>query len=484
MTRYYSRAVLSSLHRQRAAFEWSKLARNESVTLERALAAFDVFVFHDRNVDGQQVRVPCGDAREYLMCAQVEQELDDIAARLLETRKSWQETPTRQKAVLVASYLRDQGLVGMKPDRIYEDLRHNFIGLALKQEEHSSLPLISTAIYCAVAHRLGLNARPCGIPGHVLSMVYPSPGMDLDGRPLTDDAHGCPMFLDPFTSGVELPFDELCRVLHRQGVNPGNYAGHLRPTEDIDTVLRAGRNLVNSVQEFWDTHQLNGRPLPDPPTAFYGAIWMFMLLDGRHSLQHLAMRQRRQYLPHLITRFETDFPMDAFMLQEYLTPLFDNTEEEMSLRDTLRGVIAEDTMPRDVKNRSQLAPGQVKYRVGQVLRHRRYNYAGVIFGWDVECNATTDWIVRMGVDRLPRGRQQSFYHVLYAIQLPSIAFTIFANLVRADDHSARYVAEENIKIEEGDVPFGLLTTAGRYFKRWDQTSRTFVSNVRDEYPDD
>jgi len=30
----------------------------------------------------------------------------------------------------------------------------------------------------------------------------------------------------------------------------------------------------------------------------------------------------------------------------------------------------------------------------------------------------------------------------------------------------------------------LLSLAGRYFKRWDKENKVFVSNIRDEYPDD
>lgn len=52
----------------------------------------------------------------------------------------------------------------------------------------------------------------------------------------------------------------------------------------------------------------------------------------------------------------------------------------------------------------------------------------------------------------------------------------------------RYVAEENIAITQLEhveqVEQDLMDLAGRYFKRWDRSSGTFVSNIRDEYPDD
>lgn len=51
----------------------------------------------------------------------------------------------------------------------------------------------------------------------------------------------------------------------------------------------------------------------------------------------------------------------------------------------------------------------------------------------------------------------------------------------------RYVAEENIELilpQMENLPLSLTMIAGKHFKRWDEATRAFVSNVRDEYPDD
>jgi F-box protein 21 len=53
-----------------------------------------------------------------------------------------------------------------------------------------------------------------------------------------------------------------------------------------------------------------------------------------------------------------------------------------------------------------------------------------------------------------------------------------------EDTSIRYVAEENVEIVEPEVPVSLMSLAGRFFKRWDKEQRIFVSNIRDEYPED
>ena len=62
---------------------------------------------------------------------------------------------------------------------------------------------------------------------------------------------------------------------------------------------------------------------------------------------------------------------------------------------------------------------------------------------------------------------------------------ILANERRsAEDKSVRYVAQENI-VALTEMPTRELTElAGRYFKRWDNEEKTFVSNICEEYPHD
>lgn len=54
----------------------------------------------------------------------------------------------------------------------------------------------------------------------------------------------------------------------------------------------------------------------------------------------------------------------------------------------------------------------IKFHVGQVVRHKRYNYRGVVYGWDPVCSSSEEWMLSMGVDGLPGGRAQPFYKVL------------------------------------------------------------------------
>ena len=62
-------------------------------------------------------------------------------------------------------------------------------------------------------------------------------------------------------------------------------------------------------------------------------------------------------------------------------------------------------------------------------------------------------------------------------------------LTRAVDGSARHVAEENIaNIPEEENIESIVDSfpmeIGQYFLRWDDEAKIFVSNVRDQYPED
>lgn len=50
--------------------------------------------------------------------------------------------------------------------------------------------------------------------------------------------------------------------------------------------------------------------------------------------------------------------------------------------------------------------------IGTVVQHATAGYVGVIVGYDDVCRRTEEWCQLMGVDALPRGRTQPFYHVM------------------------------------------------------------------------
>lgn len=336
----------------------------------------------------------------------------------------------RAKSTAIATFLIAHNLTGVKSERTYKDLQNNFMAIALEDEDHPSLPLISVAIFCCVARRLGLDARPCGILFHVYAMIFPPHGSTLDGKTLQAGEAGNPIYMDPFRSAQETPIDAIEAQLSDLGAISSSHSTYLQPSTTAEVVLRCGRNIMNSVQKahsgamaqqanHGSDHLTMVSSFPEMESAFYSALWASMLVgmspDGDRP--GAATVRQRQYLPYIVEHFEIHFPTDVALLEHYIVPLFQGLPECGQLCDTVRVVRAGDTMPKQVKQRTQDNAQHVKFKVGQVFRHRRYAYLAIVTGWDVECGAGEHWMQQMGVDQLSQGRQQSFYHVLYVTVL-------------------------------------------------------------------
>lgn len=338
------------------------------------------------------------------------------------------ELSTREKALAVATFLRTHNLTGLDSELAYRDLQNNFIGVALQDREHPSLPLISVAIFCALAGRIGLDARCCGMPNHVHAMVFPGPAETLDGRPISDGEDlPEPMYLDPYRSDVEVPVAHLREILASWGIQPLDFTRFIVDSSTSNLVLRTSRNILATVNEFREqggntantghpTIRLYANPFADMDNAFYAALWANFMLSN--SMARAEGHSQRQFIPLILERFERLFPMDASLVEQYICPLFQNPSdgEPWGLHQALRVVRAADQSPKQLKARdTSTARDRVKYKVGQVFRHKRYNYSAVITGWDIECGMNSDWIAHNDVDLLSRGRQQSFYHALWVI---------------------------------------------------------------------
>jgi F-box protein 21 len=402
--RYYANAVLERIHREVAINVWTSLGEGKDVPLERALGAYDVFARVGEDVDVDVVT----------------EDINDLANGLLEEYPDFRTWSPRKQASTLASYLRGRGFNGV-PDTSYRALRNSFIGLVIRSATHDSLPLISVAIYCAVAKRVGLDARPCGFLFHVYTLVYAAPNHNLDGEYKPSSSVGLDyMYLDPFRSTSEVRQGDLQRVLRDMGVPSSEHRGFLSHTNTREMVLRTARNIMNSVQTIRQT-EAGMRNVqaswmssyPDMDNAFYATIWAMLLLgpnDDNSDLAHTTTR-RRQYLPYLLEHFQTHFPWDVTLLSRYVIPLFNNQPEGHRLLQFVQSMHQGDAIPKPSVKRTERTVN-VEFKVGQLFQHRRYAYEGVVTGWDVVCDANEDWIQNMGVDRLPNGRNQAFYHVL------------------------------------------------------------------------
>ncbi|KAJ5816903.1 hypothetical protein N7447_009136 [Penicillium robsamsonii] len=372
----------------------------------------------------------------------IRESLNELLDRFIASHPDLYIFTPREKALAVASWLELDGLTGINPEREYHSLEHNFLGLALKGGG-SERPSLWISISCACDH-------------------YPPPGSDINGNALSGIGRGEPLYLDPFRGARETPVLNLRSQLTFLGMSDMDQITTLDEASTSSVILRCGKNILNSIRVEPQNPTSRATSI-DVVSAKYAALWSVMLLSGDSRPMDL-----RHQLPWLMELFATDFPSDIFLVEQYIAPLFHGLFEHEHILESLHVMRAVDEIPKQIRRRTG-GNANIQYKVGQIFRHRRYHYEAIITGWDSECGAGEQWMRRMGIDRLESGRHQSFYHVLVA------------------DRSVRYVAEENIEIilpRFTELPSSLTAIAGKHFKRWDERKRMFVSNMKDEYPDD
>ena len=73
---------------------------------------------------------------------------------------------------------------------------------------------------------------------------------------------------------------------------------------------------------------------------------------------------------------------------------------------------------------------ETKFQIGDVVRHRKYDFRGVIFDIDPEFNNTEEWYQAIPEDVRPR-KEQPFYHLLAENnETQYVAYVSEQNLVR------------------------------------------------------
>lgn len=119
----------------------------------------------------------------------------------------------------------------------------------------------------------------------------------------------------------------------------------------------------------------------------------------------------------------------------------------------------------EVKRHSEEKHKCVCYSVGLVMKHKRYGYNCVIYGWDPSCMMGHEWIRNMNVHSLPHGPNQPFYNVL------------------VEDGSCRYAAQENLEynVEPHEIPHPDI---GRYFMEFAGTHYIANKELQIRYPED
>ena len=396
--------------------------------------------------------------------------LQSYAASIREAHPDIDDLPPRRKAVIIAEHLLEKNWIGIQDNRHYHSLDHMFLGVSLFSKNRNSVPLISAIIFCHVARHFSLRAAPCSFPFHVHALVQPPPGLDLDGNSLPESSDASPselthLYMDPFNSAEPVPLTKLEAQLRfiSPTATPAQTKSYLSAATPRDLSIRAAHNILSSPS------QDPGPPLHpiNPNLATYAALFSLVVLPS-HPLAHPA--QMRQHLAVLTSHFLEYFDLDIHLFEKYVLPHAYTLPDSRAYRNLISQLKDSDHEPRVPKLRSAPENAVVQFKVGTVFRHRRRGYLAVIYGWDHYCRMQEHWITMNQVDRLNQGRHQPFYNVL------------------VQDESTRYVAQENVVVlapEEITAEYvnAFPIEIGKWFRRYDAQTGTFVSNVRDEYPE-
>lgn len=395
--RWYADAVLGQIHRKTALEKWTRIHKRQMVRLEEVLGAYDMFILGGNK----------GDLND------IDQEFDRLAEGVRQEYEGFDGMSIRDKATRVAQYLKMRQLVDNKDVENYHALRNNFLSMALFDDVHTSLPLQSVAIYCAVARRLGVNAKPSNYPEHVHAVIEAPLDVTLDGREraATQDQEPEFMFMDPWRQSEEVPQDQLTLRLTQMGVPQAQHANHLGPGSNLAITLRAGRNIMYSVQQARDRQRGNPRESsrPDTEAAWYSMLWSMMILGDPDPAA--ALHRRRQCLPYIAEHFQQHFPEDLGFVEKIIGPMFDGERESHVLMHVFTSNRAGDRNAK-APNRRDSEEKQAQCKIGHYFQHKRFGYEGIVVGWDHKCTADPRWIHQMRVDDLPGGREQPFYNVM------------------------------------------------------------------------
>lgn len=304
--------------------------------------------------------------------------LDAHAADFRATRPNWDELTTRQKALALNIWLRQQNLTGVKAAD-FGNLRNSLIGQALRDEAHESNPNISSSIFCSLAARVGVHAECYMAPMMVHVIVFSSPGFDLDGKPSTEGEF---MFLDSWGSDGEVPRERLEELTGRFGltveglIGTGSPVGVTERTANnihVCSVRRLRQGAAGNVAKL-----LSGHDIVNLHLCLYAVKWARLIFAQPHTMLW------NQHFSDILRFTMLHWPEDEWLISKYAAtlPPIDAVQPAMGQLETFhREVRTADTMPPS-DYQSPIQAGQVApLKIGQVFRHRRYRWIGVITGF-------------------------------------------------------------------------------------------------------
>ncbi|XP_037777870.1 F-box only protein 21-like isoform X2 [Penaeus monodon] len=345
---------------------------------------------------------------------------------LTESRWSYEKTVQLFKCINHVLY-HQMKMTGNSED--YYNLKNSLINEVLTSKK--GIPISLSILYMAVCHRLGILLEPVNYPSHfVMKWKMPS----------VDDYE----YIDAFNKGRRLTRQQLLKELPLGSVSDQV----LLTTCDAKSVLqRMVRNIMNIAQ--MQAH------ISDHMELFCSATeLMSLLMPNDRSIQELLLRIYYTLGKH----YDRIVAGCRRLLKEGPSTILEKMLDE-----------SECILVSMIPTMETIHPNprykEVSYATGMVMQHKRYHYTCVIFGWDRECQMSSDWVQQMGVYNLLYKTKQPFYNVLVY------------------DGSHRYAAQENLEIATDPRPIP-HSDIGKYFKKFTGTHYIPNAELEQEYPED
>ncbi|KAF4121530.1 F-box protein 21 [Geosmithia morbida] len=490
--KYFGDTILDSIHRSAGIEQWQALADRTQPDpgLEKVLGGLDMFV-----LDGDSPDID-----------DITRMIDDRTAEFLAGHPDLELKTTRQKALLLNRWVRSENLVGLAdPQHDYRNLRNCLIGQALRSSEHDSIPIISCAIYTCVARRVGLDAHCCNFPGHIHAVVQAPTGRTLDDEPVSSTLRPLDrMYLDPFGKDDEVPLSHLEALLERYDASHDVHDA-LSPASSATVLARTGTNIMATYVDVLGRQDIDRGDDDEDGTShltrlsrlyhgsgsvnliksLYASMWASLVITPPESWAGLDL---------FLGRFVRSFPEDAWLVERHLVPRAPTRRNTFGRPagqsddawKLLRSIQRADRLPSPVFPRDPLND-TVSYRIGQVFRHTSHGHLGVITGWsnqgtrDLATSNSSAGRSDVGADNVREEASDS--DVVNRLRLDSRTYFTYLRTTSAE----RYViAEDDIEIitDPDVVDSNLFHYAGKYFKRFNRETCSFVSNNREQFPDD
>ncbi|XP_076068987.1 F-box only protein 21-like isoform X2 [Oratosquilla oratoria] len=438
--KYYSRKVIIHAHQHVCRQEWAEFlaAPTEEQSLEKGAILLARWFQPHKDVSLKQVRSQLNDiAKEVLTLLRTNHPNHPaLSAGLVShdyhlQESIWNENQCTQIFKCINHILFYQmKIVGNTDD--YYNIENSMFNSVLTNKR--GIPITLSIVYAAICHRLGIYLEPVNYPSHFL-MRWKVPGSDEYE------------YVDAFNKGRRLSGLEL---LKEMPMGLGRDQSLLCSCGSMQVFQRMIRNIMNVAQML--AH------ISDHMELFCSATELLSLLSPNdRSIQELLLR--------IYYTLEVHYDRIVVGCRQLLdqgpsTILTEMLGDCETILDDQKNAPEPITPKHRVKKRAS-----VVFVTGLIMRHKRYSYNCVIFGWDEECKMTAEWVQRMGVQNLQFKTKQPFYNVLVS------------------DGSQRYAAQENLEILGEPVPI-THSDVGKYFKTFQGCYYVPNAELSQEYPDD